>query len=156
MGKCRRRQMRIRHLIRKNSLDRALHWYVLETLESLILHLSHYPWFVGHSGATKIYSTLRRNNYWPGIARDILHAVRDCNTSILTRGSCKCHHKILKLVSAVSPLVLVAIKILETFTKSTKSHHYILVSTARFSKFCRPFLLKSTTAATVAWGFQKK
>lgn len=65
-------------LVHQAPLDEPLQWYVPESLQDLLLYLSHYPRYAGHHAATKMYTTLRRNNYWLGLGKYVFQTVRDC------------------------------------------------------------------------------
>lgn len=90
------------------------------------------PISLSHRGATKEYSTLRPDDYWPGMANDLFQTVRQYRTCVSTRGSCERHHKLLKLFLAPGPLEFVAVEILTPFKKMCQkapvySGHYRLV-----------------------------
>ena len=100
-----------------------------------------------------MYQTLRRTFYWPSMALDAYHTVRQCSSCTRERITLRKHATYLSLFPAQPPLEYVAIDILGPLRKTTDGHRYLLCITDRYSKIIRTIPLKNITAATVAKAF---
>eukprot|EP00171_Calliarthron_tuberculosum_P022127 IDg22127t1 len=50
-----------------------------EVLQPRVLHLFRYPQINGHPGGRKMYQTIRKQFYWPGVGLSCYQAVRACS-----------------------------------------------------------------------------
>ncbi len=65
-------------LVRLAPLDGARQVVMPKSLQPRVLRIAHYPRLVAHQGSIKMYHTLRRVYYWPGMAQDVDTVVRSC------------------------------------------------------------------------------
>ena len=100
-----------------------------------------------------MYQTLRRTFYWPSMALDVYHTVRQCSSCSLERITLRKHATYFSLFPVQAPLEYDAIDILGPLPETTDGHRYLLCITNRYSKMVRTIPLKNITAATVAEAF---
>ena len=140
-------------ICRRAQKDNAEQIILPKTLRRQALLLAHYLRLAGHPGGSLMYQTLRRTFYWPSMALDAYHTVRQCSSCTRERITLREHATYLSLFPAQAPLEYVAIDILGPLPKTTDGHRYLLCITDRYSKMVRTIPLKNITAATVAKAF---
>ena len=140
-------------IIRLAPIDHSRQIYTPKSLRSRLLLLAHYPRSVGHPGGTRMYQTLRRTFYWPSMALDVFHTVRQCSACAKERVSLRRHARFLKLFPAKQPLEFVSIDILGPLPRSQSGNKYLLVISDRYSKYTKTVLLRSISSWTVAKAF---
>ena len=122
-------------------------------LRERILKISHYARTSAHPGGRRLYTSLRRDFYWPSMAMDCYAVARSCTSCARNRIKLRKNSKEMTLFPAHAPLEFVAIDILGELITSRRGYRYLLVITDRFSKLTRTVPLKRITAATVATAF---
>ena len=136
--------------------------YITDNTEQIILQktlrrqaslLANYPRLAGHPGGSRMYQILRRSFYWPSMALDAYHTVRQCSSCTRERIKVRKHATYLSLFPAQAQLEYVAIDILGPLPTITVGHRYLLCITDRYSKMVRTITLKNITAAAVAKAF---
>ena len=65
-------------LVRRSRLDFTWAKVVPASLRDRILYLAHYMRLSGHQGIIRMYYTLRREFYWPQMAKDAFYVVGNC------------------------------------------------------------------------------
>ena len=140
-------------LVRTSPVDKSEQIVVPEDLRSRVLFLAHFPRMSGHPGGTRMFSTLRRQYYWPSMAMDVHATVRGCPECAKERINLRKHASFLKLFPAAAPLEFVAIDILGPLRPTPAGNKYLLVITDRFSKLTKTVPLKTVTSFNVATAF---
>eukprot|EP00171_Calliarthron_tuberculosum_P022587 IDg22587t1 len=83
-----------------------------EVLQLRLLHLAHYPQVSGHPGGRKMYQTMRKQFYWPGMALSCYQAVRACPACARERIKLQSNSTTMKLFPLSGPLEDVAMDLL--------------------------------------------
>jgi len=65
-------------LCRMSKLDSRIQLCIPSSLRSRVLKMEHYIPMAGHPGSRKMYTTLRRNYYWPSFSVDVKDVVQKC------------------------------------------------------------------------------
>ena len=126
---------------------------VPKTLRNRILHMAHHAKLAGCPGGRKLYTTLRRDYYWPAMAVDCYRTVRNCPDCAKNRLKLRRNASTLKLFPALSPLESVSLDLLGELIRTPRGNRFLLVITDRFSKLVRSIPLKRITAYEVAKAF---
>eukprot|EP00171_Calliarthron_tuberculosum_P023081 IDg23081t1 len=128
---------------------------VPESLRLRALNLFHRPITAGHPGGKKMYTTLRRNLYWPGMALDCYQHVRSCPECARERVRLRRYATELQLFPPSAPLDSIAMDLLGPFPPTKLGNTHLLVITDRFTKLTRTIPLARTRAWEVANAFAK-
>ena len=140
-------------LVRTSPLDKCAQIVAPEGMRKRIMYFVHKSVHAGHSGSSRIYSTLRRSYYWPSMAGDVQDYVANCQSCLRTKSTqYRPRHK-LRLFPATKPLAFVALDLLGPLPKSKAGHDHILVITDRFTKLTRAIPLKFTNSQVVTDAF---
>ena len=115
-----------------------------------LMHLLHHSKSGGHAGGLRMYSTLRRYEYWPSIAVDVYNFLRNCMSCARQRIRLRRHNSFLKLLPATKPGEQVAIDLLGPLPRTRAGYEYILVITDRFYKMTKVHALREISAYQVA------
>eukprot|EP00171_Calliarthron_tuberculosum_P001622 IDg1622t1 len=107
---------------------------VPETLRLRALNLFHRPVMAGHPGGKKMYTTLRRTLYWPGMALDCYQHVRSCPECARERVRLRRYATELQLFPPSAPLDSIAMDLLGPFPSTKLGNTHLLVITDRFTK----------------------
>jgi len=138
-------------LCRRHPREEELTQIVLpKSLRHRVLRLAHYHPLAGHPGHTRLQKRLRRTYYWPQMAADAAHTVRECIPCSKNRLRLLKQAGAMRLFRAVKPLEDLAIDILGPLPKSTKGYTFILVITDRFTKLTQAVPLRSIKALDVS------
>lgn len=105
-----------------------------EVLRERVLYMAHYSVTSAHPGGRRIYTSIRRNLYWPGLVLDCYATVKQWPTRAQNRVVVRKHWNKLHLFRANGSLELVAIDILGPFLKTEKRNLFLLIMTDRDSK----------------------
>ena len=140
-------------LIRIAPSDGSRQIIVPRVLIRRILHNEHYPSSAGHTGAHRMFLSLRRAYFWPGMVADIYETVRQCNVCAQNRITERGKTNPLKLFPAKGPLESVAMDILGPLPKTKHGNRFLLVITDRYSKVTKTVPLRIITALSVAKSF---
>ena len=122
-------------------------------LRPRILHIGHHARLAGAPGGRKLYTTLRREYYWPTMALDCYATVRNCAHCARNRLKLRRNAARLQLFPATSPLESVSIDILGELIQTPRGNRYLLVMCDRYSKLVRTVPLRRITALSVAKAF---
>lgn len=123
------------------------------SLQPRLLRLAHYPQIAGHPGGRKMYQTLRKRYYWPGLALSCYHTVRACAACARERILLQANSTPLRLFPPSGPLEDVAMDILCHLHPSGRGHTNLLVIVDRFTKLVRAVPMKGTNAFQIAKAF---
>ena len=126
---------------------------VPQSLVERVLLIAHYTPIGGHPGGRKLYKTLRRKYYWPGLAIDCYRTVFDCPECARERITLQKRSKPLKLFPARAPLTDIAMDILGPLLKSKTHNKFLLVIVDRFTKLVRTTPLRKVSSYEVAKAF---
>ena len=96
---------------RRAKKDNAGQIILPKTRRRQALLLAHYPRLADHPGGSCMYQTLRRTFYWPSMALDAYHTVRQCSSCTFERIALRKHATYLSRFPAQDPLEYVAIDI---------------------------------------------
>jgi Integrase zinc binding domain len=118
-----------------------------------ILVNEHYPATAGHPGAHRMFLSLRRAYFWPGMAANVYETVKRCEACARNRITERRRTNPLKLFPAKGPLESVAMDILGPLPKSKHGNLFLLVITDRYSKVTQTVPLRAITALSVARAF---
>ena len=118
-----------------------------------VLYNEHYPVSAGHPGAHKMFLTIRRSFFWPGMAADVYETVRRCDSCARNRISENRRTNPLKLFPAKGPLESLAMDILGPMPRTRHGNRFLLVITDRYSKVTKTVPLRVVTALSVARAF---
>ena len=123
------------------------------SLQPRLLMLAHQPQVAGHPGGRKMYQTLRRQYYWPGLALDCYQTVRSCAHCARERIRLQQNASQLQLFPAVAPLEDIAMDILGELWTTKRGNKYLLVINDRCTKLVRTIPMRGITALDVAKAF---
>jgi hypothetical protein len=140
-------------LVRLAQLDGMRQIVVPASLRPRLLHLEHFPRVAGHPGSTRMFRSLRRRFFWPGMAADVAETVRQCESCAKNRIKERKRTSLLKLFPASAPLEYVSMDILGPLPKTAHGNRFLLVMTDRFSKLTRTVPMRTITALAVAKAF---
>ena len=115
-----------------------------------VLHIQHHAKLSAYPGGRKLYTSLRRDFYWPSIAADAYGTVKNCVTYAKNRVTLRKNSKQKHLFPAKAPLEFVSIDILGDLITTSQGKRFLLVITDRFSKLVRTVPLKRITEAAIA------
>lgn len=73
------------YLVLASSLDGTIQKVTPWSRVSRILYLSHFSAVAAHSGARRMYETLRRDYYWPHMAKEVYLLIKECPSCAKTR-----------------------------------------------------------------------
>lgn len=121
-------------------------------LKPILLRLEHYPKTAGHLGGRKMYQTLMKRFYWPGMTISCYQTVR-----ILRRRANLSPRKIkpASFVPSERPLEDVAIDILCQLHTSGRGKKKLLLIVDRFTKLVLEVHMKGTNTFKIAKDFTK-
>lgn len=88
----------------------------------------HFPTLPGHSSGRDIYSSMRREDNWPHMAKDVSTIVRDCRDCTRNKPSEKWQNALDVCLASV-PLEFVATYILRKLPKMLRVNQFVLVMT---------------------------
>jgi transposase InsO family protein len=140
-------------LCRRASKDGRTQLCIPKSLRSRLLNLNHYPATAGHPGGKKMYQTMRKTFYWPGLSKEAYEVVKRCTECIQEQLASRPVRTQLKLFPSSGPLEFVAIDILGPLPKTNQGHQYLLVISDRFTKLVRTIPLRRITSLMVAQSF---
>jgi RNase H-like domain found in reverse transcriptase/Integrase zinc binding domain/Integrase core domain len=143
----------VKLLYRKSDIDGHLRLCIPQAFRKTILNLAHYPVTAGHPGGRKMFNTLSRDYYWPGLSFDTYQLVSNCHECTKENGALRKRRKHITLFPASGPLEFVAIDLLGPLPKTSRGFQYILVVADRFTKLVRTVPLKSITTMSIANAF---
>ena len=143
-------------LVRISPNDYSEQIVLPKPLRQRVLYIAHYSKSAGHPGGTRLYATLRKQFYWPGMAPDAYATVRNCVECAKRRIKLRRHHSFLRLFPAKRPGEHVAIDILGPLPRTQNGYQYVLCMTDRYSKMALVQPLTNITALTVARAFCKE
>jgi len=106
-------------------------------LRERVLRLEHQTTFAGHPGVSRMYAAMRRYNYWPGMAADVVLHVRNCASCARGRVRPLRAAAALQLFPATLPFQDIATDFFGPLAKTGAGNEYIMVITDRFSKLIR-------------------
>lgn len=98
-------------LIKQARIHGALQRVVPLSLRAGILYMSYYPVLAGHRGNSRLYDSLRHDNYWCHMNNDAYTTVVDCQSCAM-QSLRACHQKLLRLFVAIEPLEFLTMDIL--------------------------------------------
>ena len=140
-------------LVRISPRDFSTQIVLPKDLRQRVLHIAHHSLSAGHPGGTRMFTTLRKQFYWPNMALDCFHTVRHCIPCAKRRVNLRKHMSFMKLFPARRPGEHVAIDILGPLPRTRAGYIYILVITDRYSKMTAVHPLRNITALTCAKAF---
>ena len=135
------------------TVTRNAQMVVPEKLRLRVLYYGHYALLAGAPGGRKLYTTLRRDYYWPSLAIDCYRTVRNCAECARNRIKLRKNSSKMRLFPAKAPLESIAMDILGELIRTPRGNRYLLVMVDRYSKLVRTVPLKKITAYSVAHAF---
>lgn len=126
---------------------------VPKSIQPRLLNLAHGTVIGAHCGDRKMYKTLQRDYYWPGLAVDCYNVVRSCVICAKERVRRNEKKAPMKLFPATAPLEDISMDILGPLIETPHGNAYILVITDRYSKLTRSIPMSSVKAIDVARTF---
>ena len=127
--------------------------YVPLALRERLLKLAHLPLIRAHPGGRRMYRTLCKKYYWPGLAVDCYHFAKNCIECLRERVRDKEAKSYMKLFTPTAPLQDVAMDLLGPLIRTPRGNEFILIITDRFSKLVKAVPMSSTTGYNVARAF---
>ena len=126
---------------------------VPEVYRETVLKDYHSGIFSAHRRFRKMYNTLKRNYFWPGMYMDTRRFLRNCLECARSKANKIKPHWSLNPIKAGYPNHYVAIDILGPLTLTEFGNKYILVMTDLFSKWVEAVPLPNQEADTVTKAF---
>lgn len=136
-----------------NSLLSEFEWKLVVPLESReeILTKNHSEPTSGHFGVFKTYKRLALRYYWPGIRKDVIKFIANCETcaayKLPTHGILG---KMGRPKDCSRPFQMLSIDLIGPLPNTRKQNCYIFVVTCCFSKYCLLFPLRRATADLIS------
>lgn len=127
-----------------------------ETIRDRFLYMRHYPVTSAHPGGRGMYTSLRRNLYWPGFALNCYTTVKQCRSCTKNTVLLRKHRKELHLFAPQEPLEFVAIDILGLFPRTKMGKLFVLMITDRYSNLTKSIPMKNIGGKDVAQAFVKQ
>lgn len=126
---------------------------VLSRLRARVLYLTHYSPLAGHPGGSRIYYTIRREDYWPQMATGVFSLARNIHSCTETRAAVRKDQKHPRLYPAGELLEFVPMDLLGSLPKKERRHQFVMFITDWFSRLARFVLLQTTMGTAVANAF---
>ncbi len=126
--------------------DGLLRWKTRErnqiVLPAKLRHLvyQHLHVEMGHFGAERVISMARERFYWPRMAADINHYVRNVCPCLMQRKAHKEERAPMQHLQSSAPFDLVSIDFVH-LEKSSGGHEYLVVLVAHFTRFSHGYQL---------------
>jgi RNase H-like domain found in reverse transcriptase/Integrase zinc binding domain/Integrase core domain len=140
-------------LVRSSPLNGTSRVVVPKALRERVLTLGHYPNAAGHPGSNRLYRSIRREFFWPGLILDCKVFVSRCPSCARQRLKAQKRTKWMKLFPPSAPLEFVGIGILRPLPETKRGNRFLLMMTDRFSKVTKVAPLRHITADDVAFAF---
>ena len=142
------RDKRLYHISNKSRFDDEQHIQLvipkslrLEVIENT--HLQH-----GHFGIEKTYANLKTKYYWPGMYKETVKYVENCD--LCTKNNLKrIIHPLGELPMPNFPFDIVGIDLVGPFVTSTKGNNYLFTLVDHFSGWCEVYPIPNKEAKTV-------
>ena len=140
-------------LVRVASLDGAIQAHVPTHMRLAVMMREHYPPQVGHPGANKMYTGMRRWFYWGAMVVDVDALVADCTECARNRVGRRWKTNYLKTFLPTEPLTELCMDVLGPLPVTTEGNKYLLIIVDRFSKLTRAIPLREANEETIAAAF---
>lgn len=110
------------------------HLVIPIVLESRLLALAHHTRLAAHPGCRKMYKTIYRNYYWPGLAVAWYATARGCIACVKKRVAQRSHKAKMKLFPAEYPLEDIAMDVFGELVTAPRNNRYLVVIVDRFTQ----------------------
>ena len=133
-------------LLRRKTRDRSQ-----IVLPAKLRHLvyQHLHVDMGHLGTERVISMARERFYWPHMAADINHYVRNVCPCLMQRKPHKVERALMQHLQSSAPFELVSIDFVH-LEKSSGGHEYLLVLVDHFTRFSQVYPTRDNKAKTAA------
>ncbi len=115
-------------------------------MQERLLSITHTPQCASHRGGRLLYTTLRRNFYWPAMVPACYRTSSRCVSCAKERIKLRRVSTPLKLFPATALVEDVELDLLGELTTTARGFKHLLVITCRFSKLTRVVPLRRITA----------
>lgn len=140
-------------LVRVSPRDGAVQRVVPAELRERLLTLAHYPKVAGHPGRDKLFATIRREYFWPGMSMDCSRLVQQCPSCARKRLKGQRRVSKMNLFPPSNPLEFVALDLLGPLPVTRQVNRFLLVIGDRYIKDAQTVPLKTVMASECAHAF---
>jgi transposase InsO family protein len=143
----------IRYMVRRPGFTTTPVIIVPEQIRSEIIYVAHESRFGGHAGAFKTTERIRRQYWWPGLAREVARYCEQCSVCKQCNNPAKFqsnHAPMQPLPIPNGPNIRIHMDLFGPLKTTLSGKRYIIVMTDAYSKYAVLATLENKEAATVA------
>lgn len=133
-------------------LDGALKWAPSVSLRTRLLYYCNYSLLAGDRDKCEMDNDVRKELYWPHVAKDVYSTVWDCCFCTTNFKHRKRQRKV-KLFIPKGPMEYVCMDILRPLPRTKKGNQFRIMMTDRYKKLTKRILPSNANDLTVACSF---